>query len=132
MQHSGYLLYPELSYQIVGAAFTVFNKCGYGMPEKYYQHCFSEELKKLHISHQREKYVMLKYGDVPLSKYFLDFIIDGKIVVEIKVRPHTGYIHIKQVTAYLKATQCPLAILIYFTRDGVKYRRIINTPNKLT
>jgi GxxExxY protein len=60
-----------------------------------------------------------------LSDYW--YSICGKIVVELKVRPRLGYTHIKQVMDYLKTIGCKLAILIYFTRDGVKYRRVINS-----
>ena len=57
----------------------------------------------------------------------MDFVVDNKLVVELKVRPRLGYIHIKQVMNYLKVTGYKLALLIYFTKEGVKYRRIINT-----
>jgi len=56
-----------------------------------------------------------------------DFLVDNKIIIELKVRPRIGYVHIKQLLAYLKMTELKLAIIIYFTQDGVKYRRIVNS-----
>ncbi len=120
------IIYPELSYQIVGAAFDVFNGIGFGMPEKVYQKAFAESLKKRNLTFEREKYVMITYEDKPLIKAFLDFVIDNKIIVEMKVKPQLGYVHIKQVMEYLKSTKLKLAILVYVTRDGIKYRRIVN------
>ncbi len=68
----------------------------------------------------------LAYQDKEIGKYFLDFVVDNKIVIEFKVRPGIGYSHIKQVMSYLKSSGYKLAILIYFTRDGVKYRGVVN------
>ena len=120
------VIYPELSYKIIGAAFRVFNNVGYGMSEKFYQQAFAKELEILQIGFEKEKLVNIIYGGESIGKYFLDFVVDGKVVVELKVRPRLGYVHIKQVMSYLKTTGHKLAILVYFTRDGVRYRRVLN------
>ena len=120
------IIYPELSYKITGLAFNVFNNIGYGMSEKHYQKLFAEELKENKINFENEKAVKITYKEKEIGNYFLDFVVDNKLVVELKVRPRLGYIHIKQVMNYLKTTGYKLALLIYFTKEGVKYRRIIN------
>lgn len=120
------LIYPELSYRIIGLTFKVFNDTGYGMNEKYYQKALAIALEKERINFKREQFVQLVYQDKKVGSYFLDFVVDGKIVVELKTRHRLGYIHVKQVVGYLKTTGHKLAILIYFTHDGVKYRRIVN------
>lgn len=120
------LIYPELSYKFIGAAFKVFNDAGYGMNEKFYQKIFAKELEFGNLNFDKEKLIKINYQGEEIGRYFLDFIIDNKIVVELKVRPRFGYVHVKQVMDYLKTTGYKLAILIYFTRDGVKYRRIVN------
>lgn len=70
--------------------------------------------------------MIIDYKNQSIGRYFLDFVVDNKIVVELKIKPKFGYVHIKQVLEYLKAGSYKLAILIYFTRDGVKYKRIVN------
>lgn len=120
------VIYPELSYKIVGAAFNVFNDISYGMNEKYYQHAFAKALECGKVPFKKEQMVKLNYDGRSIGTYFLDFVADDKIIVELKVRQRLGYIHIKQVMSYLKVTGYKLAILIYFTRDGIKYRRIVN------
>lgn len=121
------IIYPKLSYKVVGIAFEVFNKSGFGRSEKYYQRAFEEELKNSKINYEKEKVVSINYKGIKIGNYFLDFLVDDKIIVELKVRQRLGYVHINQVLGYLKETGYKLAIIIYFTRDGVKYRRILNT-----
>ncbi|MBI3558818.1 GxxExxY protein [Candidatus Gottesmanbacteria bacterium] len=120
------LVYPELSYKLVGHAFRVYNDLGYGYPEKYYQQAYAKLLSENKINFEKEKYIKLPYLDEQVGKYFLDFIVDNKIVIELKVRPTLGYTNVKQVMGYLKSGKYKLAILIYFTREGIKYRRIVN------
>src|ERR1043166_2482808 len=102
-------LYKDLSRKLVGAAFNVFNNSGFGMPEKYLQTAYAEELKSLNLQFQREYYLTLKYQDKAITKHFADFRVEEKIIVELKVRPYLGYVHIKQVQAYLIASGDKLA-----------------------
>ena len=95
------------------------------MSEKFYQKAFAETLRKENIPFKRECMISKDYGGSKTARWFLDFVVDDKIVLELKVRPRFGYTDIKQVVEYLKVAGYQLAILIYFTRDGVKYRRIL-------
>jgi GxxExxY protein len=131
MEDGNKVIYKDLSYAIVGAAYKTFKAIGYGMPEKYCQAAFAEELKKLGLKFEKEFYVTLNYEGKPVMRLFLDFLIDDKIVVEFKVVPKMGYVHIDQVMGYLKATNKKLAILLYFTKEGIKYRRILNSYKML-
>lgn len=89
------LIYPELSYQVVGAAFKVFNELGWVYKEIYYQRALTSELDKQLVKYQRELIFPLKYNGKTIGKYIADFIIDDKIIIELKVRPKMGYIHLK-------------------------------------
>lgn len=120
------IVYKELSYQIIGAAFRVFNKAGYGLNEKYYQKALTMEMDKLGLNYVREKQVPINYGDQKIGSYFADFIVDDKIVIELKTRPRFGYVHVRQVVEYLDKFGKKLAIIVYFTKEGIRYRRIIN------
>jgi GxxExxY protein len=120
------IVYPELSYDILGCAFRVFNESGYGYNEKFYQRAFEKELEGAGILYMREQSFKVTYRNAHVGRYKLDFLVDHKVVVDLKVRPRFGYVHVKQVVGYLRATGHQLAILIYFTRDGAKYRRIVN------
>ncbi len=81
------LIYPELSYKLIGMAFKVFNDTGYGMSEKFYQKIFAKELEHESLNFGKERLVKLNYQNEEVGHYFLDFIVDDKVVVELKVRP---------------------------------------------
>lgn len=130
MEEKNKLVFPELSYKIIGVASKVFNNTGYGMPEKYYQKALAEELKSAKINFKREVLIQVNYLDKKIGHYFVDFIIEDKILLELKIIPKLGYVLTKQVLAYLKQANIKLGILIYFTKNGVKYRRVLNSSIK--
>lgn len=122
------LIYPELSYKIIGACFSVANILGHGHKEIYYQKALAKELKTINLLFQKEPTINLMYKGEKIGRYIPDFIVDDKIIVELKVATKLGYTHIRQqVLPYLKAAKIKLALLVYFTQEGVKYRRIINS-----
>ena len=121
------IVYAELSYQIMGATFRVYNTLGWGFSESHYQMSLEKELEKCGLDVRREVYLPLKYQDKTIAKSFADFIVENKIVLELKVVSKLGYANVKQVYAYLKSSGIKLGILIYFTRDGIKYRRVLNS-----
>ncbi len=121
------LIAPELSYRIVGASFNVFNELGWGLSEKRYQLALAQEFAKLGIPFQREVYIPLKYKGENAGRCFADFVIGNRnILLELKVVQKLGYVHVRQVLDYLQCGEIKLGILLYFTKDGVKYRRVLN------
>ena len=74
---------------------------GWGLPEKDYQNALAIELSKLKLIFTREVFVPLHYKTVNIGKYFADFIVDDKIILELKVVSKMGYTHSKQVLTYL-------------------------------
>lgn len=124
------LIYPEESYKLVGLAYDVFNYLGYGLQEKAYQSAYEQGLINYGYKYEREKMIELLYGGKKIGKYFLDFLIKNLIVVELKVAPFVKNVPIKQVREYLKLCNKRLAIIIYFTREGVKIYRILNSSFK--
>lgn len=120
------LLHKELCYRINGAAFEVDNSIGHGFSEKIYQKAFEEALIRRNISYKKEVYFPLKIGDKVIAKKYFDFITEDKIVVEIK-RGTSDYRNVcNQVFQYLKISKLKLGLVIRFTRDGVKIKRIPN------
>lgn len=120
------VIYPDLSYKIVGANFDVYNSLGYGYQEKYYYRAVALALKKRGLRFIAQLYVPIKIGSDKIGHYYLDFLIEDKIILEIKVGDYFNRTNMAQVLAYLKATNKKLAIIVNFTRTGIKFRRILN------
>jgi len=115
----------EFTYQIIGSAYNVYNRLGYGYQEKYYQRAFAEELKKLQIPHQKEKMIKIKYNDRIIGRYFIDFEVANKLAVELKIGNEFYKKYINQVLAYLKSSNIKLGLLIMFSKTGIRIKRLI-------
>lgn len=122
------IIYPQLSYQLMGILFKVHNKLGSAYQEKYYQRAIKKELGYQSIPFEQEKLIKLTYEDEKIGNYFLDFVVDGKIVLEIKAVPFIRREWTNQVVAYLVSTDLPLGIIANFRTPKLTYKRIIN-PN---
>lgn len=113
------LVYPELSYEIIGCAYEVFDELGPGHPEKIYQRSFAITLKNKKHAYQEQVYYSLKFKNEIVGKSFFDFLIEGKIIIELKKDSRFSKTHIEQVLNYLKVSGMKLAILINFTKEGL-------------
>jgi len=122
----GDLLFKELSYKIIGLAYEAYNIFGSGHREKNYGDALEELLKRESISYLRELYHPLKIGDKVISKLYFDFLIDDKIVVELKSGSDKYKEACSQLYNYLRAKDLKLGLIIRFTKDGVKSKRIPN------
>lgn len=120
------LLYPELSYRIIGCAFDVYNSLGPGHHEKYYQKALIEAFIAKKIVFQTEISFPIKYRAKIIGRKRLDFLIENSIVVELKKGNNFSKTHIDQVLEYLRMKNIKLAILINFGNQGVVFKRIIN------
>lgn len=122
------LVYPRLSYKIVGLLFEVHSRLGGHYQEKYYQRAVEQLFKREGIHYQKEIPVDINFEGNKLGKYFLDFLIEGKIILELKAVPHLDPIHFRQVRSYLKTKNLQLGILANFRGDKLISRRVLN-PN---
>lgn len=120
------LIYPELSYEIIGILFEVFNDIGSGFQEKYYQRAVAMRLRQIGLKFSQQIRINLKFKNQIIGHYILDFLIDHKIVLELKQGNRFSKRDIEQVYGYLKAKGLKLGIIVNFTSTGVKYKRILN------
>ena len=120
------LIYPELSYQIVGVLFEVYNQLGPGYPEKYYQKAIAEELKNYNLSFQEQVYSPVIFSEKIIGTNYLDFLIENKIILEIKKGSRFSKEHIDQILTYLKTKGLKLGIIANFGPKELKFKRIIN------
>lgn len=120
------LVYPELSYKIVGCAFDVYNELGFGHAEKIYQRAMALALKKSGLNYKEQVHTPLRFRGEVVGRIYLDFLVEDKIVVELKKSAYFSKTNIDQVNQYLAATKMKLALLINFSSDGVVHKRLVN------
>lgn len=121
------IYYKQESYNIIGAAFEVYNKLGHGFLEAVYQECLEIEFKKRGIPYEREKDIKIFYDGIELTQsYRADFVCYDKIIVELKAVSALDDAHHAQVYNYLHATGFKLGILLNFgCLDGLEKDRIV-------
>jgi len=78
------IIYPELSYKIIGCSFDVFNSIGGGHKEIVYQKALCIALKGRGLIYTEQLYYPVKFNNIVVAKKFFDFCVEEKIVVEIK------------------------------------------------
>jgi len=109
------IIYKDESYNIVGAAFHVYNKLGFGFLEAVYQEALEIEFQKRNIPYEREKELNIIYDGVQLKQtYKADFVCYGKIIVELKAVSELDDAHRSQVYNYLHVTGYRLGLLLNF------------------
>lgn len=94
--------------------------------EKHYQKALEIEFEKEKTKFERELPVDIFYDNKKIGKYFLDFLIEDKIVLEIKATDKFKLSDYKQISSYLKSKRIKLGILANFRKESLEFKRILN------
>ncbi|MCD6429549.1 GxxExxY protein, partial [bacterium] len=97
-----------------------------GYKEHIYQKAIAQELEEVNIKFKKELPIKIIYKGNPIGIYYLDFLIEEKIILEVKVRNYFSRKDIEQLYSYLKTKNLKLGIIAHFTRSGVKFKRVVN------
>jgi GxxExxY protein len=122
-------LYEDLSYKIRGCVFTVYNNLGFGHKENIYQKALALEFKNNLLNFTAEESLPIIYQNKKIGIYKPDFIIDKKIIIEIKSVPFMPKSYETQLTYYLKGTNYKLGFIINFGSQKLDMRRRIWSPH---
>ena len=126
------IIHPELSYRVMSILFKVHNLLGPSYQERYYQRAIEKELKDQRIPYKKETVVSINYGDTKIGEHALDFIVDNKIILEIKTVPGEDFSSTHQILSYLKSSGLKLGIIANFRAPRLLYRRIVNPHGRLS
>ena len=121
-------LYKEESCKIIDVLFEVHKNLGKGFSEIVYKDAIEYEFKQNNIPYQREKEFTVNYKNTVLKhKFYADFVVYDKIILEIKTVDCFNNSHYNQCLNYLKVSQNKLAMLANFNLISLEYKRIINS-----
>ena len=120
----------QLTHAIIGAAIEVHKQLGPGLLESAYEECLARELTLRNIKFERQKPLPVVYKDVKLDYgYRLDFLVEGRVVLELKAVESLAPIHEAIMLTYLRLSGCQIGLLINFhtqiLKDGIK-RFVLN------
>ena len=119
-------IYKDESYQIIGKCFEVHNNLGPGFLEIVYKDALEYEFKKANIFYDREKEYIVQYKNITLPhKFYADFVVMDKIILEIKAVNGIADEFIAQAINYLKVSGNKLAIIVNFGELKLNYKRLI-------
>jgi GxxExxY protein len=114
----------ELTYKIIGCAMRVHNTLGNGFQEVIYQRCLAIELEKLSINYEREKEMPIYYEGIEVGTRRADFIIEEKVMVELKAIINLEDVHLAQGLNYLTAYNLETGLLINFGSTSLQTKRL--------
>ena len=111
----------DMSYQIRGSVFDVYNELGPGLLENIYEQALLIELNNrgLQVENQVPINVLYKGFDLGIQ-YRLDLLVNNQIILELKSVDTLLPVHYKQLITYLKLAKKPLGFLINFNTDSIK------------
>ena len=125
MSRKGLELEQRLSEKVIGRAIEVHRVLGHGFLEKVYESALAIELERACIQFQRQKQVKVFYREQLVGEYCCDFIIDNKLILELKALRATTSEHESQVLNYLKATNMAAGLLLNFGSPRLGIRRMV-------
>ena len=116
----------ELTYKVIGCAMKVHNTLGNGFQEVIYQRCLAIELEKASIAFMREVEQTIYYEGINVGTRRADFVVEGKIIVELKAVINLEDVHLAQAKNYVIAYDFPVGLLINFGATSLQYKKVFN------
>ena len=116
----------ELTHEIIGAAMEVHRHLGNGFQEVVYQRALAIELGLRNIDFEREYTMDLKYKGYDIGTRRVDFLVDNRIMVEIKAIIDLEDVHLAQAMNYVEAYKLEIGLLINFGAKSLQFKRVHN------
>ena len=128
------LKYQDITGKIIGCAFEVHKFLGNGFQEVIYQRALSWEFEQAGLTFQREisQDIFYKNLQEPIGKRRADFVVENKVLIEMKALKELEDVHLNQVLNYLKTYKLEIGLLINFGSKSLEFKRLIlTTGNKI-
>ena len=120
--------HEEITHRIIGSAYHVFNKLGFGFVESVYKKAMIIELQKNALKVEEEKPLKVYYDNHVIGDFCVDLFVEDEIVVELKSLQRLTKEHEVQVVNYLNALKKILGLLLNFGPSGVQVKRKYRNP----
>ena len=115
--------YQELTEKIIGCAYRVYKKMGYGFLESVYEKCLLIELRKAGLKAESQKPIIVYYDGEVVGEFVADVLVDDSIILELKSVRQIVRAYEVQLVNYLVATGKEIGLLINFGETKVEVKR---------
>jgi len=123
------MLYGDLTEDIIGAFYDVNNSLGHGFLERVYENALAIELRSYGMVIEQQKPIKVYYKKQIVGEYFADIIVNGLVILELKVVDKILRDHEAQLLNYLRATDIEVGLLLNFGNNA-EFRRKYYTNNR--
>ncbi|MFD1629408.1 GxxExxY protein [Pseudopedobacter beijingensis] len=119
--------YKDITEKVIGASFEVHKFLGNGFQEVIYQRALAYEMYKMGLEFAREIEQQIYYKELeePIGTRRADFVVCGKVLVELKAIIQLEDVHLAQVLNYLKAYKLEVGLLINFGSKSLTFKRLV-------
>jgi len=115
--------YKNVTETIIGCAYRVYNKMGFGFLESVYEKCLLIELHKAGLDAESQKPITVYYDDEIVGEFVADIIVNDTIILELKSVRRVVKAHEVQLVNYLVATGKPIGLILNFGESKVEVKR---------
>ncbi|MBI2442225.1 MAG: GxxExxY protein [Lentisphaerae bacterium] len=115
--------YKEQTERIIGCAYRVYNRMGYGFLESVYEKCMLIELRKTGLKAEAQVPIIVRYEDAVVGEFAADILVNDTVIVELKSVANIIKVHEVQLVNCLVATGKPVGLVINFGEQGVQVKR---------
>lgn len=122
--------HEELTEKIIGCFYRVYNTLGYGFLEKVYENALAIEFRKAGMNFEKQIKFSVFYGDEVVGSYTADFVVEGKVIIEIKAIRCLDRSSECQLLNYLTATDKEVGLLLNFGEEAEVKRKVYDNGLK--
>lgn len=122
--------HAELTEQIIGAFYEVYNELGFGFLEKVYENALALELRDRDLTVVQQAPIVVHYRGHVVGEHYADLVVANKVIVELKAARSLAPEHEAQVLNYLKATQFEVGLLLNFGPEATFKRKAFDNERK--
>lgn len=113
-----------LTHAIIGCAMRVHSTLGNGFQEVIYQRALAIEMEKQGLMFSREQEMSIFYDGIDIGTRRVDFLVEGRVLVELKALIRLEDVHLAQALNYLEAFRLPVGLLINFGARSLEFKRL--------
>ena len=118
--------HSDVTGKIIGCAMKVHSTLGNGFQEVIYQRCLAIEMEKQGLGFARELEMTIHYEGIEVGMRRVDFLVEDKIMVELKALSKLEDVHLAQALNYLEAYKLETGLLINFGARSLEFKRVTN------